>query len=146
LSNTETLIKALGENRAKRNEPLSLHTTLGIGGPTDIFYEALDSNELVGAVRLARNLGLGVTVIGAGSNILVGDKGIRGLTIRNSSKRIAVGSRKKRTEGYPEEAVEARWLADETKGTFKYEFADLNYDEWDERRVEVSFDSGVNLQ
>jgi len=146
LGNQEILIKALGENRTTRDESLAHHTTLGIGGRADIFFLAEDSGELIRAMRLAKNLGINATVIGGGSNVLVGDGGIRGLVVKNTSKRIATGSKRKKAEAYRGEAVEARWQADSRLGNLKYDFKDLDYDEWDEERIEVVLDSGVNLQ
>ena len=128
----------------KADVPLGLHTTLGIGGKADLFYEARDSLELVKAVRLSKSLGIPVTIIGGGSNILVGDKGVRGLVVKNVGGVIKIGKDKEPIGALPEE-VGARWQADSTVGSFKYDFADLDYDEWDEKRVEVVVDSGVPL-
>lgn len=138
------LAKCLNQDRVKFDEPLSLHTTLGIGGPADIFYETVDSGDLIKAVRLARSYGVPVTVVGGGSNILVSDKGIRGLVIKNNSNKISIGKSKK-TETFLTEPVATRWQADASKGTFKYDFKDLDYEEWDEKRISVTIDSGVNL-
>jgi len=63
-------------------EPMARHTTFRIGGPADIFVQPLDVDELVGTIHFARAKGLPAKVIGNGSNLLVGDKGIRGLVIR----------------------------------------------------------------
>ena len=145
LSKIEELAKILGTDRSKFNESLSLHTTLGIGGPADLYYETNDSSDLIKAVRLARSYGVPVTVIGGGSNILISDKGIRGLVIKNSSSKISVGKSKKKDTSLLTEAVASRWQSDDSKGTFKYEFKDLDYDEWDEKRVVVTIDSGVPL-
>lgn len=134
----------MNRDRIKFDELLSLHTTLGIGGPADLFYETIDSGDLIKAVRLAKNYKVPVIVIGGGSNILVGDGGIRGLVIKNNSSKISVGKEGKK-ETLLTEKVASRWQADTSKGTFKYEFKDLDYDEWDERRVSVTIDSGVNL-
>ena len=43
----QKLIKALGKNRLKLNEPLSSHTTFKIGGPADFYYEAGTVGELM---------------------------------------------------------------------------------------------------
>ncbi len=90
MSNTDGLIKSLGQDRVKENEPLSSHTTLRIGGPADLFYQAQSSGELIKAVRLARSFDIPVTVIGGGSNILVSDLGIRGLVIKNVGGRMEI--------------------------------------------------------
>ena len=146
MGNLDTLIKSLSETRAIKDEPMARHTTLKIGGRADVYYGAKNSDELIGAVRLARNLDIPVTVIGGGSNILVGDGGIRGLVVKNSSDKIAVGGKVKRKGVYPDEVVQTRWQTDSVWGSLKYEFKDLDYDEWDEERIEVALDSGVGLQ
>ncbi len=73
----------LGRDRVKVSEPLSQHTTYRVGGPADLFYEAQTVDELVHAVKLARSLHLPFFILGLGANILVGDKGIRGLVVKN---------------------------------------------------------------
>ncbi|HEU4631092.1 MAG TPA: UDP-N-acetylmuramate dehydrogenase, partial [Gemmatimonadaceae bacterium] len=49
------------------------------------FYEATTADELAGAVTTARELGVPWFVLGLGANILVGDRGFRGLVIRNAA-------------------------------------------------------------
>lgn len=84
-----------------------------------------------------------VTILGWGSNVLVSDKGIRGLVIKNETSKIAVGKilppRKKVKTETP------RWQADRKRGTFKYDFNDLNYDESGAPRMRVTMESGVSL-
>ncbi|HEY8447809.1 MAG TPA: UDP-N-acetylmuramate dehydrogenase [Thermomicrobiales bacterium] len=63
------------------NSPMSLHTTWRIGGPADFLVRAPTRDDLIAAVAWAQDEGLPVTVIGGGSNLLVGDRGIRGLVI-----------------------------------------------------------------
>ncbi len=83
------LKKILGE-RAKENEPLSRYTTFKIGGPADLFYDAKTVDELTTAVTHARKHKIPIFILGGGTNILVGDRGIRGLVIKNSSSRITI--------------------------------------------------------
>jgi UDP-N-acetylmuramate dehydrogenase len=68
--------------RAKFNEPLKRYTAWKIGGPADALLEPTDAEELIEAVEMARGHGVPVTVLGGGTNVLVRDGGIRGLTIR----------------------------------------------------------------
>lgn len=78
-----TAMKALwDEGRLLRQEPMSSHTTLKIGGPADWFAVPKDEAELIGLLKEAKEAGLPVTVIGKGSNLLVLDGGIRGLVIQ----------------------------------------------------------------
>lgn len=63
------------------DEPLSRHTSIRIGGPADalVFPETVE--DLLTIVRFARKNALPLFVLGAGSNLLVRDKGIRGVVI-----------------------------------------------------------------
>ncbi len=80
----EELKKNVG-NRVKENEPLAMYTTFKIGGPADYFFDAKTTDEFVGAITLGRALRVPVFILGGGTNILVGDRGIRGLVIKNST-------------------------------------------------------------
>lgn len=60
---------------------MSLYTTMRIGGPADFLVRSQEADDIVAAVRWAAAEGVPVTVIGGGSNLLVGDAGIRGLVI-----------------------------------------------------------------
>jgi UDP-N-acetylmuramate dehydrogenase len=83
----ERLREALGGELATA-EPMSLHTTLRIGGPADFFYSARAPEQLVTALRVAHGLGLPVLLVGAGSNLLVADDGLRGLVIRHACDEV----------------------------------------------------------
>jgi len=72
---------------AKLAEPLSRHTTFGVGGPADIFLTVRDAAGLAGATKAAAQEGLDLFVLGSGSNILVADAGIRGLVLDNRARR-----------------------------------------------------------
>lgn len=82
------LVARLDGTRLKRNEPLGQYTTFRIGGPADLFYDATSTDDLAGAVTAARDLGIQYFVLGLGANILVGDRGFRGLVIRNTSSHL----------------------------------------------------------
>ncbi|OPY57706.1 MAG: UDP-N-acetylenolpyruvoylglucosamine reductase [Pelotomaculum sp. PtaU1.Bin035] len=68
--------------RARTDEPMKKHTSWRIGGPADIFVEPGNRQELRLIVSYARNRGIPLTVIGAGSNLLVSDSGIRGIVVK----------------------------------------------------------------
>ena len=67
---------------AKFDEPLKRYTAWKIGGPADVLLEPKNVEELVEAVRVAREHDVPVTILGGGTNVLILDGGIRGLTIR----------------------------------------------------------------
>lgn len=85
----DALKQTLGD-RVKADELLAAYTTFKIGGPADYFYIARTSDELAAAVSAGRKLHLPIFILGGGSNILIGDKGIRGLVIRNLSSHIGI--------------------------------------------------------
>jgi len=76
------------QSRAKRNEPLSKHTTARIGGPADLLIETRTSAELVEVVQRAEEIALPYIVLGGGANVLVSDDGVRGLVIVNRAREI----------------------------------------------------------
>ncbi|GGG89854.1 UDP-N-acetylmuramate dehydrogenase [Paenibacillus radicis (ex Gao et al. 2016)] len=64
------------------DEPLAKHTTWKIGGPADLMLIPAGKDELVSAIRLLHKHGIPWTSLGRGSNMLVSDKGIRGVVIK----------------------------------------------------------------
>jgi UDP-N-acetylmuramate dehydrogenase len=77
------LAAKLNQSQLTQNELLSPYTTFRIGGPADLFYTTQTADDLATAVLAARESGVPYFVLGLGANILVGDKGFRGLVIRN---------------------------------------------------------------
>ncbi len=80
-----SLDSRLGEGRIERDVPLSTYTTFRIGGPADLFYRARSPDELANALLVAHELDVPFFLLGTGANILVGDKGYRGLVIRSEA-------------------------------------------------------------
>ena len=80
------LSRRLDPSHLVRDEPLAQYTTFRIGGPADLFYSAASADDLAAAVTAARELQVPYFVLGLGANILVGDRGFRGLVIRNVAK------------------------------------------------------------
>jgi UDP-N-acetylmuramate dehydrogenase len=86
---TPETIAALTERldgRVRQDEILAPYTTFRIGGPADLLYDATSADELANAVQTAREIGVPWFVLGLGANILVGDRGFRGLVIRNLAR------------------------------------------------------------
>ena len=79
----ENLAARLNGPQFGRDVPLAPYTTFRIGGPADLFYSTKTANDLATAVLAARELQIPYFILGLGANILVGDKGFRGLVIRN---------------------------------------------------------------
>jgi UDP-N-acetylmuramate dehydrogenase len=64
------------------DEPLARYTTFKIGGPADAFVDAKSREEVLACLRVAREREVPLFTLGWGSNLLVRDRGIRGLTLR----------------------------------------------------------------
>jgi UDP-N-acetylmuramate dehydrogenase len=79
----ERVATRLDTKHLRRDEPLAPYTTFRIGGPADLFFEATSADALAGAVLAARDNDVPYFVLGLGANVLVGDRGFRGLVIRN---------------------------------------------------------------
>lgn len=78
----------VGANDLLKNEPLGRYTTFKIGGPADYFYDAKTVDDFVDAILLGRKRNIPIFILGGGTNILIGDRGIRGLVIKNSTGAI----------------------------------------------------------
>lgn len=72
----------------KNNELLSKHTTYGIGGSADLFFEIEKIEELPTLITELEREHTPYIIIGGGSNLLFSDLGIRGAAIKNSAKKI----------------------------------------------------------
>ncbi len=68
--------------RARFDEPLARYTTFKIGGPADAFIDAETRDEVLAALRVARAASAPLFVLGWGSNLLVKDRGVRGIVLR----------------------------------------------------------------
>jgi UDP-N-acetylmuramate dehydrogenase len=82
------LAERLGPERVRVAEPLARHTSYRIGGPADLFVSVESAEELAAAVTLARENGVPCFVLGAGSNVLVSDRGVRGLVVQNRARAV----------------------------------------------------------
>ncbi|GAC1647573.1 MAG: UDP-N-acetylmuramate dehydrogenase [Gemmatimonadaceae bacterium] len=85
------LARHFDASRIRRDELLAPYTTFKIGGPADLFFEAETATELASAITGAREAGVPYFVLGLGANILIGDRGVRGLVIRNRAQHLTFG-------------------------------------------------------
>ena len=83
----DALARVLGE-QVRRNEPLARYTAMRVGGPADLLVVCEHTDDVVRAARLARSLGVPWRVLGGGCNVLVADRGVRGLVVINRAARI----------------------------------------------------------
>ena len=78
----EKLQKLMGEAKVLANEPMASHTTFRIGGPADYFVMPETVEELRKVLTLCKEENVPYFILGNGSNLLVGDKGFRGVVIQ----------------------------------------------------------------
>lgn len=83
---TEILREIAKSSEIKRDEPMSLHTTFRIGGPADVFIETNDIKDFVNIIRYLQKENCRYFVMGNGSNLLVDDKGYRGVVVSTRGK------------------------------------------------------------
>ncbi len=89
----EQLETVLEKEQIRQDEPMKKHITFRVGGPADIFVTP-SAEQLADVLFVCRKNHVPVTVIGNGSNLLVGDRGIRGVVVN-----IGRGMQEIRTEG-----------------------------------------------
>ena len=76
------LARVVGRHRVFRDAPLAALTTFRVGGPADWLVETSDRAEMTRVLRASARHAIPVTILGGGSNVLVGDRGVRGLVLR----------------------------------------------------------------
>ncbi len=72
--------------KTSRREPLARFTTMRVGGPADLFAEVHNLFELRAIVRFARARELPLFILGRGSDLVISDKGMRGLVVYNRAE------------------------------------------------------------
>lgn len=83
----EALYEKFGD-KVKENVPLAPYTSARIGGPADILLIADTSVELARIVKLLWEHEMPFTMLGGGSNVLVSDRGVRGVVVLNRAKGV----------------------------------------------------------
>ncbi len=78
----QKLVSVAGKDGVSVNEPMANHTSFKIGGPADIMTYPGNSNQLVNIVKECVKSNIPYMVMGNGTNLLVSDKGIRGVVIK----------------------------------------------------------------
>jgi UDP-N-acetylmuramate dehydrogenase len=118
--------KIVGEDNLKIDEPMSKHSSFRVGGPAELYLEVDSVEKLKAILDVNKELKLPITVIGNGTNILVKDKGIKGIVIKYVAKGIAKATLDNDTfaitadAGLPNAALANELLKDSLTG---FEFA-----------------------
>jgi UDP-N-acetylmuramate dehydrogenase len=74
--------------RFRSEEPLSRYTTIGLGGPAEVMAFPTSSVELSTVMKLTGELDIPSRILGGGSNLLVGEEGMRGVVIHTGAMKI----------------------------------------------------------
>lgn len=86
----ETLLaRCLAADRVARDAPLGPSTTFKVGGPADWLIDVATLGELTAVLSAARDASVPVTILGGGSNVLIGDRGVRGAVLRPRLRTIS---------------------------------------------------------
>ena len=80
----------MSELKIQENVILAPYTTFRIGGPAKYFFEAKSKEELIQAIEWAKNNRVRYFILGAGSNILISDKGFDGLVIKVKNEKLKI--------------------------------------------------------
>jgi UDP-N-acetylmuramate dehydrogenase len=74
----------------EENRPLASFTSIKVGGPADYFATVQTVDQLLKLARWARSVDLPYLILGGGSNVLISDRGVRGLVIQNRCRQVRV--------------------------------------------------------
>ena len=83
----DVLYAKLGD-RVKENVSLAPYTSARIGGPADILITAESADELARTIKLLHQQEIDTIILGGGSNVLVSDRGVRGVVVMNRAKGV----------------------------------------------------------
>lgn len=86
----QSLSDTLGRDRVRQNVQLGPFTTFKIGGPADLYIEAQSADELFNILQITQQTETPFFLLGMGANILIADRGFRGLIIHNRARGITV--------------------------------------------------------
>lgn len=95
MSNIITLLKEKIDSKdILQNEPMSKYTTFKVGGKADLLVKVHNIEEIKFVLKIAKNNNIPIFILGNGSNLLVKDKGIRGITLKIELKDMKIERKK----------------------------------------------------
>jgi UDP-N-acetylmuramate dehydrogenase len=78
----DQIVSRFGPERIRSGISLAPFTTFKVGGPAEWLLETSSADEIVAALQIAHRAAVTVTLLGGGSNVLIGDRGVQGLVVR----------------------------------------------------------------
>jgi len=124
----------------KSDEPLSHHTTIGVGGPARRFVTANTSEQLVEGIQLCKTFDVPFFILGWGSNLIISDSGFPGVVIQNRAQSWHIVS-----DQFSVETVNSIAPRLTPVGDKYYQADDLEYSESGDPPVLVQVDSGAKI-
>ena len=121
------LAKEIPASQIYIDEPMKKHTSFKIGGNAEIFVKTKTTKEIESIIDITKKNDIPITIIGNGSNILVKDKGIKGVIIKVELNQLEIGKKENKNEyivtvgaGYKMGELAQKLLQEELTG---FEFA-----------------------
>jgi UDP-N-acetylmuramate dehydrogenase len=90
ISNTTLSVPSSLNVQLEENRSLAPLTSIKVGGPADYFATVQTVDQLLKLARWARSVDLPYLILGGGSNVLISDRGVRGLVIQNRCRQVRV--------------------------------------------------------
>lgn len=138
--NTKELIEDITKNTkliVRSGIPLASYTTWKIGGPAEMLVTVKSKDELIILIQYCLKISLPFTILGRGSNVLISDKGLRGLVIINKYNEINITDNKFNLKSRPQNKPNPRVNIEE--------YSSIDYSEDNLDKVEVKIASGTIL-
>lgn len=117
----QKLLEIVPKENILVNEPMTNHTSFKVGGKADFLVTVTEVEEIKKIIELSRRKNIPLTIIGNGTNILVRDAGIRGITLKLEFKKMTKDIENDKItytceSGLPLTLIATRALEDEASG------------------------------
>ncbi|MFA6603132.1 MAG: hypothetical protein WCT01_05020 [Candidatus Shapirobacteria bacterium] len=128
----------------KTNFILAPVTTLKIGGPADLYIHSTSNHQFEGLLRLLKLDSVNPTLIGNGSNILISDTGIKGITVHNTDTDTTITIHD-RPQSSSSTTLSTQAIRHEDNPQDYLDFTKIDYDESTSPPIQVTITSGTPL-
>ena len=124
----DELQQNMPELEMRQNENMAKHTSFKVGGNADIWIKIKTIEQLTKILNYAQENKIPITILGNGSNVLVKDKGIRGITLQLDFQQIEMQQQEEKVEVLAQAGVKLGMLASylQKQGITGFEFACRN--------------------
>lgn len=96
----EILKEKLPLTNIKYEEPMKMHTSFKVGGVADAFITANNLEEVIEVVNISKENNIPLKIVGNGTNLLVKDKGFRGIILKTNLQEINISKDEKEENKY----------------------------------------------